>query len=174
MRAKTSNREHVELQESVEPAIKEIFLDGCVHRVVSATDLKHVVIGSDALGVQLMIEMRDCLTERLDDLEWVKRVMVEAAIKAKATVVDSVFHKFNPIGISGVVVIAESHLAIHIWPEHRYAAVDIFSCGATLKAAEAAKFLIKQFRSLKPAIVEMQRGLLSPNRMRNSLAIRSA
>jgi len=174
MKAKTSNPEHVELKESLQPAIKETFLDGCIPRVVSATDLNHVAIGADALGVQLMIEMRDCLTERLDDLEWVKRVMVEAAIRARATIVDSVFHKFNPIGISGVVVIAESHLAIHIWPEYRYAAVDIFSCGTTLKAAEAAKFLIKQFRSRKPSIVEMQRGLLSPNMMGKNPAIRSS
>ena len=64
--------------------------------------------------------------------------MVEAAKRAEATIIDVVFHEFNPFGISGVVVIAESHLSIHTWPEHRYAAVDIFSCGETLKPAEAA------------------------------------
>ena len=46
---------------------------------------------------------------------------------------DVVFHEFNPFGISGVVVIAESHLSIHTWPEYRYAAVDIFSCGDVLQ-----------------------------------------
>ena len=86
MKAKTSDPEYIELKESLPRAIQETFLDGCIPRVVSATDLNHVAIGADALGVQLMIEMRDCLTERLDDLEWVKRVMVEAAIRDASVV----------------------------------------------------------------------------------------
>src|SRR5215470_2382749 len=140
-------------------ARKETLLDGCKQRLLQARDLNDVAIRSEALGVHLVVEMRDCLTERLDDIKWVKRVMIVAALRAKATIVQTVFHKFNPVGISGVVVIAESHLAIHIWPEYRYAAVDIFSCGKKLRAAAAAQFLIKQFRSCRPAIIEMQRGL---------------
>ena len=139
---------------------------------VSASDFGEVAIVAGALGVQLLIEMRDCLTERLDDLDWVKGVMTQAALRAKATIVQTVFHKFNPIGISGIVVIAESHLAIHIWPEYKYAAVDIFSCGRTLRAAAAGKFLIKQFRSLSPEVIKMQRGLLTPRQ--KTRGIRSA
>jgi len=112
-----------------------------------------------ALGTQLLIEMRDCLTDRLDDLEWVRGVLVESARRAHATIVDIVFHKFNPAGISGVIVIAESHIAIHTWPEYRYAAVDIFSCGKKLRGSEAASYLIGQFRSASPSVVEVQRGL---------------
>lgn len=115
----------------------------------------------EALGAQMLIEMRDCLTEHLDDLEWVKGVLVEAARRAQATIVDMIFHKFNPVGISGVVVIAESHLTIHTWPEYRYAAVDIFSCGKTLQASEAASYMIEQFRSVCPSIVEIRRGVFS-------------
>jgi len=163
MKAKTFNGERKKLSRTFSPAAKkESFLNACKYGLVSATDVSQVAIGADALGIQLLIEMRECLTERLDDLDWVKRVMTQAALRAKATIVQTVFHKFNPIGISGVVVIAESHLAIHIWPEYRYAAVDIFSCGKKLRAAAAAQFLIKQFRSDKPAIIEMRRGLLTP------------
>ena len=56
--------------------------------------------------------------------------MVSAAQACKATIVDATFHAFNPYGVSGVVVIAESHLSIHTWPERDFAAIDIFMCGA--------------------------------------------
>src|SRR5256885_14184205 len=84
---------------------------------------------------------------------------VEAAKRAQATIVDVVFHEFNPFGISGVVVIAESHLSIHTWPEYRYAAVDIFSCGDVLQPEVAASYLVEQFASERTSIVEMQRGM---------------
>jgi S-adenosylmethionine/arginine decarboxylase-like enzyme len=70
-----------------------------------------------------------------------------------------VFHEFNPFGISGVVVIAESHLSIHTWPEYRYAAVDIFSCGDTLKPGEAARYLVEQFGASRASCVEVKRGV---------------
>ena len=70
-----------------------------------------------ALGRHLLLELFDCDAEAINSLETVKTSMVEAAKRAQATIVDVVFHEFNPFGISGVVVIAESHLAIHTWPE---------------------------------------------------------
>ena len=81
----------------------------------------------------MLLELYDCDPEAINNLEVVKASMVEAAKRAQATIVDVVFHEFSPVGISGVVVIAESHLAIHTWPEHRYAAVDVFSCGEVLQ-----------------------------------------
>jgi S-adenosylmethionine decarboxylase len=111
------------------------------------------------LGRQLLLELYDCSTEVLNSLETVKTAMVEAARRAEATIIDVVFHEFNPFGISGVVVISESHLSIHTWPEHRYAAVDIFSCGDTLKPAEAANYLVEQFRASRASCVEVKRGV---------------
>jgi S-adenosylmethionine decarboxylase len=84
---------------------------------------------------------------------------VEAAKRAQATVVDVVFHEFNPFGISGVVVIAESHLAIHTWPEYRYAAVDVFSCGDVLQPQVAADYLVEQLGAARASVVELQRGI---------------
>jgi len=95
----------------------------------------------ESLGRHLLLELFDCDADALNNLELVKAAMIEAAKRAQATIVDSVFHEFNPFGISGVVVIAESHLAIHTWPEYRYAAVDIFSCGDTLQPQVAAEYL---------------------------------
>jgi len=112
-----------------------------------------------SLGRHLLLELHDCSSEILNNLETVKGALVEAAKRAEATIIDVVFHEFNPFGISGVVVIAESHLSIHTWPEYRYAAVDIFSCGTTLKPAEAAAYLVEQFRASRASCVEVKRGV---------------
>ena len=112
-----------------------------------------------------MLELFDCDAEALNSLETVKASMVEAAKRAQATIIDVVFHEFNPFGISGVVVIAESHLSIHTWPEYRYAAVDIFSCGDVLQPEVAASYLVEQFASERTSIVEMQRGMFLNSRL---------
>ncbi len=114
-----------------------------------------------ALGTHLLVELRECNTEILKNLEKVRNALVSAAKEAKATIVDVSFHEFNPFGISGVVVIAESHLTIHTWPEYDYAAIDIFTCGDIIKPEVAASFLIKQFECKNPSIVEVKRGILS-------------
>jgi S-adenosylmethionine decarboxylase len=113
-----------------------------------------------ALGRHLLLELFDCDAEAINSLEVVKTSMVEAARRAQATIIDVVFHEFNPFGISGVVVIAESHLAIHTWPEYRYAAVDVFSCGDVLQPQVAAEYLVEQFGATRASVVELQRGIL--------------
>lgn len=115
-----------------------------------------------ALGRHMLLELYECNSEVLNSLQAVKNALVEAAQRAQATIVDVVFHEFSPFGISGVVVIAESHLSIHTWPEHRYAAVDIFSCGDALKPVEAAAFLVEQFSAERSSSVEIQRGVFLP------------
>ena len=117
------------------------------------------LIGLHSLGRHLLLELYECSSEILNDLETVRTTLVEAAKRAEATIIDVVFHEFNPFGISGVVVIAESHLSIHTWPEYRYAAVDIFSCGDTLKPAEAAAYLVEQFQASRASCVEVKRGV---------------
>jgi len=114
-----------------------------------------------ALGTHLLLELRDCNPEILKDLEKVKNIMVSAVKEAKATIIEVSFHEFNPFGISGIVVIAESHMSIHTWPEYRYAAVDIFTCGEVIKPEVAAAYLIKRFECKSPSIVELKRGILS-------------
>jgi S-adenosylmethionine decarboxylase len=108
------------------------------------------------------VDLRDCNTEAIRDLKAVRDALVEAAKAASATIVDISFHEFSPFGISGMVVIAESHLSIHTWPEYGYAAVDIFTCGDLIKPEAAAAFLIERFGSRNPLVVEMKRGILPP------------
>jgi S-adenosylmethionine decarboxylase proenzyme len=84
--------------------------------------------------------------------------MEEAAITSGASIVQSVFHLFNPHGISGVVVIAESHLAIHTWPEYGYSAVDIFTCGEEVDPWRAYRYLKENLGAGSSSSVEMSRG----------------
>jgi S-adenosylmethionine decarboxylase len=110
------------------------------------------------VGSHILLDLYECQTEHLDDLEWVRATLVEAARAAKATIVEAVFHKFSPWGISGVVVIAESHLAIHIWPERRYAALDVFTCGPNLQLDVATELLTRAFKSRHPVQRRFSRG----------------
>lgn len=115
-----------------------------------------------ALGTHLLVELKDCTNLKLlNDVKKVEEALVSAAREAKATIVQTCFHKFSPFGISGVVVIAESHLTIHTWPEYGFAAVDIFTCGDTLQPEVAASYLIGKFKARNPSIVEMKRGIIS-------------
>ena len=114
-----------------------------------------------ALGMHLLVELRDCNPKILSDLKKVEEILVTAAKAAKATIVQTHFHQFSPFGISGVVIIAESHLSVHTWPEYGYAAVDIFTCGDTLKPELAASSVIERFHSKQPSIIEVKRGILS-------------
>lgn len=111
-----------------------------------------------ALGRHLLLELKTCNSRLLNDLKKVQEIMVSAAKEAKATIVEISFHKFSPFGISGVVVIAESHISVHTWPEYGYAAIDIFTCGDVLQPETAAAHLIEKFQSKDPSIVEMKRG----------------
>ena len=113
-----------------------------------------------ALGTHVLLELKDCNSKVLNDIKKVEGIMVSAAKEAKASIIDTSFHKFSPFGISGMVVIAESHLSIHTWPEYRYAAIDIFTCGDVLKPEVAVHHLIQKFQSKDPSMVEMKRGLL--------------
>lgn len=116
-----------------------------------------------ALGKHYLVDLKDCDAEVLGDLEQVKGALIQAAREAEATIVDVSFHEFSPFGISGMVVIAESHLSIHTWPEYSYAAVDIFTCGDLIDPEKAASYLIDRFGSKNPSVVEMKRGILSHN-----------
>lgn len=127
-------------------------------RDVAASGLASEFALRARLGTQVVLDLYECETGHLDDIAWVKKTLVEAARAAGATVVETVFHKFAPCGISGVVVIAESHLAIHIWPEHRYAAVDVFTCGESVQINVATALLAREFRSKRPVQRRFTRG----------------
>ena len=114
----------------------------------------------NALGKHLLLELKDCDKEVLDDIGFIKGVLLAAASECGATVLGESFHRFNPQGVSGVVVIAESHLFIHTWPEYGYAAADIFTCGNSVQPERAAEILIRKLGTESHSIIEIQRGIL--------------
>ncbi|MFC2047759.1 adenosylmethionine decarboxylase [Chloroflexota bacterium] len=119
----------------------------------------------NALGKHLLLELKDCNREVLNDPGFLKGSLLTAATEAGALVLGESFHQFNPQGVSGVVIIAESHVLIHTWPEHGYAAVDIFTCGNSVQPEKAAQILIEKLGSKNHSIVEMQRGILDTDRL---------
>lgn len=113
----------------------------------------------EALGRQILVEFYDCDQFKLNDVNFIETSLLEAADAARATIISHSFHKFSPHGVSGVVVIAESHIAIHTWPEYRYAAVDIFTCGETIDPWIIQEILKESFGSKNVSSMEMKRGL---------------
>lgn len=113
-----------------------------------------------ALGRHLILEFHGCNAAALSSVPKVQDTMLKAARAAGATVIDSVFHNFKPHGVSGVVVIAQSHFAIHTWPEHRYASADLFTCGETIKPWKALKVVKKLFKAANFSVINLERGLL--------------
>lgn len=113
-----------------------------------------------SLGRHVLAEVYDCDFDMLNDVKKVEEIMTNAALEAGAEVREVVFHKFSPQGVSGVVVISESHLAIHTWPELGYAAVDVFTCGERVNPWDACNHLAEKFGAGHMTATEMKRGVL--------------
>ncbi|MCB1190560.1 MAG: S-adenosylmethionine decarboxylase proenzyme [Leptospiraceae bacterium] len=114
----------------------------------------------NALGNHVIAEFYDCDEFIINDQETIQEVMMGAVEISGATIIKPVFHKFNPHGVSGVVVVAESHFSIHTWPEYKYCAIDIFTCGDLIDNHKALHFLKQELKAKNISVVEMKRGLL--------------
>ena len=123
---------------------------------------------SDAIGKHCILELYDCNHERLDDEAFLRDSITDAAKRAGATLLHLVTHHFEPQGVTGLALLAESHISIHTWPESGYAAVDVFTCGdhtmpeqacqVLIEALEAGNHKLTSFRRETPtAIAEAQR-----------------
>ena len=113
-----------------------------------------------SLGRHVLVDLYGCSKELLDDVAFITEAMTTAALAGGATIIDSTFHRFSPCGITGVVAIRESHLAIHTWPEHGYAAVDLFTCGDGIDPWRAYESLKAALGAARGSTVEMDRGRL--------------
>ena len=116
----------------------------------------------DTLGTHILLELRECNPDMLDDLPTVRRALVETAERIGATVIGHSFHQFSPQGVTGVVAIAESHLCIHTWPEYGYAAVDVFTCGDSINPEDAVDLIATALESKSHSVVSLKRGILPP------------
>ena len=112
----------------------------------------------DYLGNHLLVELYECDSKKLNDLGKLEMVLEEAVRISGATALKASFHQFAPQGVSGVIIIAESHFTIHTWPEYGYAALDIFTCGQSLDSQKALDYIEKELNVKTISVTEMKRG----------------
>ena len=115
----------------------------------------------NALGTQILLELKGCDQHLLNDLAYVRQALIQAAREVGVNIVGEAFYRFDPQGVTGILAIAESHLSIHTWPEYGYAAVDVFTCGEPEQALKASEILIRLFKALDHSRIELKRGPLS-------------
>ena len=118
-----------------------------------------------ALGKHLLLELMDCNHELLNDIEYLRKALSDVAGQIGATVIKDSFYQFTPQGVSGVVIIAESHISIHTWPEYNYAAVDVFTCGDSVKPEEAARLIVQRLEAKKHSSTELRRGIVADSQV---------
>jgi S-adenosylmethionine decarboxylase proenzyme len=109
-------------------------------------------------GLHLIVELVNCNVEKLDNIEFITEAMLDAAEFSGATILHQHFYKFTPQGVSGALILAESHLTIHTWPEHKYAALDFFSCGNKCKPWWGVAYLAAVFEG-KLKVKRVNRGV---------------
>lgn len=112
----------------------------------------------EAFGRHLLLEMWDCDRDVINDAKKIDGIVRKAATEAKATVINTMSHEFDPSGITCLAILAESHLSVHTWPEQGYVAADIFTCGRSADPQPAAEFLVKAFGPKDSKVVELTRG----------------
>ena len=117
----------------------------------------------EARGTHIICELSGCDARVLTEVDRVRSIMVGAANEANAEILKVAFHRFQPHGVSGVVVIAESHLSIHTWPESGYAAVDFYTCGDHTYPWRACEFAAKKLGAQTMLTTEVKRGIASMN-----------
>ncbi len=112
------------------------------------------------LGTHLLVELYGCKPEAIAHVREVEQTLVDSAHASNARIVSHYFHAFEPYGVSGVVIIEESHYTIHTWPEHRYAAVDLFFCSETVDPQRAIEVLQERFQPQRLEVAVVRRGVL--------------
>ena len=110
-------------------------------------------------GTHFLLEIKTITDAYLNDVDAIRSIMIGAAEASKATIIEAFFHKFEPQGISGVIIIAESHFTVHVWPEYRYLAVDLFSCGTHIDQGAAVGYLCLVLEIESIEVKNLTRGL---------------
>ncbi|ASV68752.1 adenosylmethionine decarboxylase [Cytobacillus sp. FSL W7-1323] len=120
----------------------------------------------ETMGRHVISELWGCDFEKLNDMSFIEQTFVAAALKSGAEVREVAFHKFAPQGVSGVVIISESHLTIHSFPEHGYASIDVYTCG-DLNPHIAADYIAEALGADTRENIEIPRGM-GPVQVKNA------
>ncbi|GIN86843.1 S-adenosylmethionine decarboxylase proenzyme [Heyndrickxia sporothermodurans] len=112
----------------------------------------------ETMGRHVISELWGCDFEKLNNMDFIEKTFVDAALKSGAEIREVAFHKFAPQGVSGVVIISESHLTIHSFPEHGYASIDVYTCG-NLDPNIAADYIAEHLNAQTRETMELPRGM---------------
>lgn len=110
------------------------------------------------LGTHCILDLHGCPAELLNDLPFVRGAVEEACRRSAATLLNLTAHQFEPQGVTVVALLADSHLSMHTWPEHGYAAADIFTCGKDATPIAACEFLARHFAAQNHSLQVLTRG----------------
>ncbi|MDJ0624816.1 MAG: adenosylmethionine decarboxylase [Candidatus Caenarcaniphilales bacterium] len=114
------------------------------------------------LGRHVIADLSGCEPDLLSSVSKIQEILEEAVKKAGATIIKSNFHQFQPIGVSGVILLSESHCSIHTWPEKDYAAIDIYTCGEHVFPQVACEYIAKHLKASEIYISSLERGIKDP------------
>ena len=114
------------------------------------------------VGTHCILELHECSQDLLDDPQFVASALAKATRLGLSTLLKQVTHHFHPHGVTVLGLLAESHISIHTWPEHRYAAADVFTCGEEAKPQRACQYLIEAFGAVRHHMVVIGRGGTKP------------
>lgn len=113
----------------------------------------------DTTGYHYVAEASGCDPKVLEDPNELKRIMLEAAKIGFMDVRQTYFYRFTPKGVSGILVVSQSHISVHTWPEKGYAAVDVYVCGTKSKPEEALEYILRSLNASYAHITEIERGI---------------
>ena len=123
-----------------------------------------------SIGKHLVVELSNCNPHILSNPKLLETILTDAATESKAKVLKSVSHQFPTTGgVTAVVIISESHLALHTWPEYQYAALDVFTCGQSANPWNALKVIINKLEAKNTFILNLVRGEKSNGKFRTKL-----
>src|SRR5207237_10296689 len=111
-----------------------------------------------AIGRHIILEMWGC--QNLDSVQIAEEALRDMVEALDVNLLDLRVYPFSPVGVTGIAIVSESHLVIHTWPEHGYAAVDIFTCGAPRDPQDAVDVLRRLFNPERIGVMEINRGQL--------------
>ena len=111
------------------------------------------------MGTHLVVDAWQAPAELLNDPEAIRKALIEAITAGQATLIDLCVHQFSPHGVTATATLAESHIAVHTWPEHGYFAADLFFCGVG-DPKTAMKVLQTALQARQIKIQELQRGFV--------------
>jgi len=113
----------------------------------------------DTIGYHYIVEAAGCDPDILRNPDRMREVLIHAAKQGEMGVRNSFFYKFAPEGVSGVVIVSESHISAHTWPEKGYAALDVYICGDEAKPERAIEVFLREMGARDAHVTEIKRGI---------------